>query len=229
MLIGNGTIAGSFREFESNNDFAIFAAGVSNSKASLAHEFERESNLLEKTIEEYAHLMHFIYFSTCSIYDPSESASAYVLHKLDMEKLIKNRCSNYHIFRVSNVVSNTKNKVTIFHFLINNRFNLWVGANRNILDLGDMAQAIRHILLNKLFQNQTINIANPKNYSIKYIVSEMEQFLNCSAVYDEVDRGANFVIDTKIITDIYSQLGINFDETYLFRLLSKYYSNYRII
>ena len=62
MIVGNGLIASGF--LESKEDFSkcvIFASGVSDSKEIKLEEFDRERNLIIKTINENQN-EKFIYF-----------------------------------------------------------------------------------------------------------------------------------------------------------------------
>jgi hypothetical protein len=80
MVIGNGMVAIRFESYKTNDEFLIFASGVSNSKNINPEVYERELILLQRSIQENREKI-FVYFSTCSIYDPEEENSKYVLHK----------------------------------------------------------------------------------------------------------------------------------------------------
>jgi nucleoside-diphosphate-sugar epimerase len=228
MVIGNGTMAKAFTALESNKEILIFASGVANSKETLPKEFEREIKLLNECIAKYSHL-HFVYFSTCSIYDLEEQASPYVEHKLLVEEIIKQQCPTYNIFRISNVGAFTTNTTTIFNYLVNNiknqtPFKLWSKAYRNILAIEDISKVVVYLLKDKNFANKTINIANPKSYSVRYLVQEIENFLQLSADYELIDKGKIFAIDTTIVEPIFFELGIHFDNEYIQKILSTHYS-----
>ena len=115
MIIGNGLIASLFKENDLKN-VMFFASGVSNSMETRKEEFLREENLIHKTISENPDTI-FVYFSTCSIYDSSKTGSDYVLHKLKMEQIVKNSCTDYLILRVSNAVGNGGNPNLLMNYL----------------------------------------------------------------------------------------------------------------
>ena len=117
MIIGNGLIAKALIEIDAP-EMVFFASGVSNSLETNKTAFEREVNLLKKTIEENAG-KKLIYFSTLSIEDQSKQDSAYVLHKIEIENYIKNHCQNYLVLRIGNIVGNGGNENTLFNFLKN--------------------------------------------------------------------------------------------------------------
>lgn len=228
MVIGKGLIAKKFSAYTDNGNVLIFASGVSNSKNTNPAEYEREKNLLLQTLRENKEKT-VVYFSTCSIYDPAESKSQYVAHKLELETIIKTHADSYRIFRVSNVVGQSVNPNTVlnyFYFHINNHinFDLWSGAYRNLIDIDDMYSIAHTILSRSLFKNQVVNIANTENYSAGDIVTALEKQMNQKANYIKIEKGANFTIDTSAIAPIIKEAGIIFEyPAYLHHLIKKYY------
>lgn len=103
MVIGNGMIAKRFSSYQDNDKFILFASGVSNSKNIDLSEYNRETELLKKTVTENPGKT-LVYFSTCSIYDPEEQTGLYVRHKIEKEDYIRQYADRYFIFRVSNIV-----------------------------------------------------------------------------------------------------------------------------
>ena len=120
MVIGNGMVAKKFKSYEDNNDFLIFASGVSNSKNTNPEAYQREFNLLKQQLEMNKGKT-LVYFSTTSIDDPAENDSSYVAHKLSMEKFIASSDVSYVIFRVSNLAGRSANKNTVLNFFIHNK------------------------------------------------------------------------------------------------------------
>jgi dTDP-4-dehydrorhamnose reductase len=112
MIIGNGMIARRFSAFSDRDDVLIFASGVSNSKENRPEAFIREQKLVEESVAQAENRL-FVYFSTCSVTDPTEQGSNYVQHKLFLEKYIAETCPNYLIIRASNVVGETDNLHTV--------------------------------------------------------------------------------------------------------------------
>jgi nucleoside-diphosphate-sugar epimerase len=227
MVIGNGLVAKRFESYNWNNDFLVFASGVSNSKTKNPEAYNREMKLLDESVRKY-NTTPFVYFSTCSIYDPQEKESAYVHHKLNIEDFIQTRAKQYHIFRISNLVGISSNPNTLLNFFFNHvkkevNFDLWANACRNIIDVDHAYLIIDHILNHNLFPNQVINVANQTNEPVKKIIASIEAFLNIKSNYIEIDRGTCFEIDTSPIHPIIQELGIRFDTGYVMELLNKYY------
>ena len=227
MVIGNGLVARRFGLYNSEENFLVFASGVSNSKTKNPEAYNREMKLLNDSIQK-CNTKSLIYFSTCSIYDPQEMESAYVQHKLHIEDIIQTRVKQYHIFRISNLAGISSNPNTLLNFFFNHvkngvNFDVWTNACRNIIDIDHAYLIIDHILKNNLFPNQVINIANPVNHPVKKIITAIETFLNIKSNYIEIDKGTCFEIDTSAIQHIIQKMGIRFDPEYLRGLLNKYY------
>ena len=228
MVIGNGMIAKAFESYRDKEGFIIFASGVSDSTSADTAAFEREIKLVYNTIINNSGKL-FAYFSTCSIYDSSMQHSAYVHHKIKVENLIIKHCSPFIIFRLTNPIGNTRNTHTVVNYFINHivensKFIVWNNASRNIIDIDDMYLICNEILQEKLFINSIVNIANPQNYPVTFIVETIENYFNIRANYGLVDKGGSPVIDTTAVKPLFTKFNINFDEHYLHKLLQKYFS-----
>lgn len=227
MVVGNGMVARLFESYVNSDKFVVFASGVSNSKTIAEDAYRREMDLLQETIKSNPEKT-FIYFSTCSVYDPALQKSRYVLHKLEVENTIARWCKSFHIFRVSNLAGKSGNRNTILNFFVYHiqngiNFDLWENATRNLIDVDDMFKIVNYVLHNSLFQNQVTNIANPENYTTKEIISSIETIWNIRANYVSINEGSAFNIDLSPTVPIIRHLGIHFGNDYLVTLLRKYY------
>jgi len=227
MVIGNGMVAKRFGSYKVNDQFLIFASGVSNSKNINPGAYERELSLLQRSIKENPEKI-LVYFSTCSIYDPGEENSKYVLHKRQIEELIQKDQKHFYVFRVSNLVGHSPNPNTIlnfyvYHILNGINFDLWTNATRNLIDIDDMYNIADNVLKKEVLQNQVINIANTENYTTLEIIMAIENLWNTKANYIPILKGNPFTIDLSAIGPIVKELGIHFGKNYLPNLLRKYY------
>ncbi|RYY67433.1 MAG: NAD-dependent epimerase/dehydratase family protein [Chitinophagaceae bacterium] len=227
MVTGNGMIAKRFSRFAADADRLIFASGVSNSSTTDEAAFKKESDLLLSEMSKYP-AATVVYFSTCSIYDPSLQQSAYVLHKLKMEDVIKTVASSFIIFRVSNPVGFTGNTHTLLNYFVerlltNTPITIWQYASRNLIDLDDMFHICEAVLKDRHWLNKTINVANPVNYPVISILEAMEHHFKVQGNYTLVEKGNSPMIDTTDIQPLYSSLHIDFTHHYLEGLLNKYY------
>ena len=225
MVVGTGLLATAFLEYKNKDDIIIFASGVSNSKETSKEQFLREEKLLCSYLEKYGNSKHFIYFSTCSMYDTYFERSAYTTHKMNMEKIIIDRASRYNIFRLPQVLGkNNKNQLIGFLYkAINNNisFDLY-DIERNIIDIDDVYLIIDEILNNNSFKNKIMNIANFKNIRVIDLVNILEKLIDKKAKYKIVEKEGEFKIYIGDIEKIIIKLNI-FEKNYLENRIRKYY------
>jgi len=226
MIIGNGMIARAFSSYAESKGLTIFASGVSNSKEASPDDYDRERNLLQNNLNrDVDHTL--VYFSTCSIDDPTMRETGYVNHKLEMESLIKRQNQNFVIFRLPQAVGTTSNSTIIkfLHDKIQNAesFELWENSFRNLIDIEDVFKISEYILSHNMFSRSIINIASPINTSIPAIVEILENLIGKRAVFTRIEKGAQYTIDISLILEIIKSLGIKFDVSYPSRIVQKYY------
>ncbi|HSQ45212.1 MAG TPA: hypothetical protein VLM16_09460, partial [Ginsengibacter sp.] len=224
---GNGMIANSFASYKNNESIIIFASGVSNSKDTVEEHYQREFGLLKQTIQDYPEKT-LVYFSTCSIQDVDLASLPYVIHKKNIEEYISKNAEKYYLFRISNLAGVSNNPYTLLNYFIFNilkdqPLTVWKNAFRNIIGVDDMYAIVNYFLQQKENINTLINIANPQNYSVRYIIKSIETHLNKKAIINEVERGDNYDIDVRSIEPLFATLNIQFNDNYLASLLKKYY------
>lgn len=227
MVTGSGMIAKRFSSYADDKRRLVFASGVSHSLAIKKEEFEREENLLRRAIAGNPGRT-LVYFSTCSIYDPSLGSSAYVLHKLKMEGLIREKVPSYLIFRVSNPVGKTNNHHTVLNYFVEHIvgqlfFTVWQYASRNLIDIDDMYAVCHHIIQEDSEPARIVNVANPVNYPVTAIIEAIETHFQKKGHFVLTEKGNSPLIDTSEIQPLFSQLRIEFDQQYLPKLLKKYF------
>ena len=228
MIIGSGLLAKAFsKDFIHDEDVCIYAAGVSNSRCNDNLEFIRERNHRSAALGQAKHLDAFVYFGTCSVADPETQRTAYVQHKLAMEKLIHSH-PRHLILRLPQVAGKSNNPNTLLNFLYSKilcceSFDLWSNASRNIIDVGDVLNISKQLIAGSSHRNTTINIANPINYPIIKIVTTIEELVGKRSTYNLVECGSEYSIDVRKIKPILERLNLTFDVDYLKLLLTKYY------
>ncbi len=224
MIIGKGLIASQFLEVD-REDVIFFASGVSNSSETRKEEFLREQKLVEETINLYWNKL-FVYFSTCSIYDSSKYDSSYVLHKLHMEEVIKQKASKYLILRVSNAVGKGGNPNLLMNYLyrqIINDCELTVHqyATRNLIDVEDIKK-ITLKYIDSMSWNKIVNVAYSQNFRIAEIIENFEKNYTKNARKIEENKGEHYSID---IHELDYEFPIKDKDEYLDNLIKKYYRN----
>jgi len=229
MIVGTGLIARAFAAHQDAlGDTCIYAAGVSNSSCTDPREFERERQRVLAAMADIPADNLFLYFSTCSIADSAGQGSAYVLHKSAMESLVAQR-KRYLIFRLPQLAGATPNPHTLLNYLYarivrSERFAIWSGASRNIIDVDDVASIATAVVIAEQACGEIINIANTHNSSIFDIVRWMEAVVGHRAIFDIIDRGAGYAIDTDRIQASLRRCRISFSGDYLYRTIRKYYA-----
>ena len=225
MIVGSGLLARAFYPLYFNRtDVCIYAAGVSNSNCADKKEFDRERDRLQSTLTQCPKGLLFVYFSTCSFSDPEMHNSLYIKHKMAMECLVQTH-PNYLIFRLPQVAGRTPNPHTLLNYLFarisrSESFHLWIKAKRSIIDVDDIVLIANRIIEKNLVKNKFINIANPINYKMTEIVEVMEAVVGKNAIFEVLDRGSEYLIDVNNVT----LAGVDFDDHYLRKLITKYYS-----
>jgi hypothetical protein len=232
MIVGSGLIARAFMQVGANDlrSTCFYAAGVANSGCQDEREFQRERDRLNAALDGCRMGDRLVYFSSCSIADPASCDSAYVHHKLRMEDLVRAR-ARYLILRLPQVAGNTPNPHTLLNYLHahiarSERFHIWGGATRNIIDVDDIVKITLDLIETEGASAETINIANPHSTAMLDIVHALERVLDTRAVFDVLDKGAKVPIDTGRITASIRRCGIRFGNAYLGNIIEKYYGAY---
>ena len=228
MIIGNGMLANAFKSSDAiEKGVCIFASGVSNSHCNDVREFNREAELLQNKLASHNDPAAFVYFGTCSVYDPISQLQPYVLHKLEMEKLVQGHPFGL-IVRLPQVAGPHASPHTLLAKLcesirLGRIINVWENASRNIIDVTDVIKIVSSWISISDRTKKVINVANPISYSIKTIINSAEAVLGCKAVLNMVPIGAIYGIDISVIEPLIKNLEINFDKDYISRVIARYY------
>ena len=232
MIVGSGLVARAFtaQAHALPADTVVYAAGVSNSSCRDQREFARERERLCAALREAGSGWQFIYFSTCSVEDPEARTSLYVTHKRAMEELVAER-TRHLVFRLPQLAGATPNPHTLLNYLYARivraeRFQIWGRAHRNIIDIDDVARIAIDLMQAERATDETINIANVHGSSVLEVVRTMEQVLGRSAIFDNMDQGSTYAIDTRRIQASLQRCAITFPPTYLRDVIMKYYGHH---
>ena len=220
-------LAKVFSAYAERDDIVILAAGISNSRELRLEEYERELNLVKKTISSIAD-RQLIYFGTCSVYDPDAANSPYVLHKLNVENMISDAVTNFTLFRLPQVVGRMANSKTLISFLYKSivthqSIDVWSGAYRYIIDVDDVASIVSHAINNKMFTNSIVNVSSNPSLVME-LIKILEDITGENAICSLIEKGSFYSIDATSIRPILEQLGIEFGPKYTISVLSKYCS-----
>ena len=197
MVTGSGMIAHAFMDLASDDRVHVFASGVSRSSESEPQVFARERLLIEIQPVDHG---RFIYFSSCSIYDPTLRDSPYVAHKLQMEALVRERHADHLILRLPNLVGRTSNPHTLTNFLRDRivsgqPFDIHMRACRYLLDVEDVSTDLRLLFQLSALKGSTIDVCGSHAFPIPELVHTMEEVLGQRTHLREVDAGSCFTVD----------------------------------
>ena len=228
MVLGSGLLARAFSShFLDSEANCVYAAGVSNSNCSDPREFDREKDRLQTAISQYHSADLFLYFGTCSVQD--QIASPYVQHKLKMEKMVAEH-PQYLILRLPQTAGRTENPHTLLNYIFariirSERFQVWKNARRNIIDVDDVVRIAIDLALQEGARRECINVANSSDNSMAEIVEMMAKVVGKKPIYDSVDKGNTYCIDTLRIRETVARCEVDFGSNYLEAVIEKYFSN----
>jgi nucleoside-diphosphate-sugar epimerase len=229
MIVGNGMLANAFvPHYLDDPDTCIYASGVSNSRCFDNSDFLRERTKLLNTLAESGDFSTFVYFGTCSVNDPTAIDTAYVQHKIAMEKLVSAH-PGYLIFRLPQIAAKTGNPNNLLnalnrHLTTGLEFTMWCNAYRNIIDIDDVLSIALRFLADHRQRKNWINIANPRCTPIGEVVAAMERAVGATMNIRCVDRGAHYPIDVSPMLSSGYAAHCQFDVDYIERVIAKYYA-----
>lgn len=180
MIVGRGLLGKAFADSSENyGGYCIFVSGVSDSSLTDIREFERERDLIYKTITENYGL-RFIYISSV-LSGHKGTKNYYYSHKVNMEYLIKDISNDYIIFKVPQIIGNGGNKNNLInHFktaiLNDEEVIVYNKIRRVILDIDDLIDIVNYCK-DKVYC-ETINISNIEKIKVVDLVNIIGKVLN---------------------------------------------------
>jgi len=228
LIVGNGLIANAFEKLREREDVFLFASGVSNSLETDQDAFLREQNLLTESLKKHSNKL-FIYFGTCSVYDPSAVTSPYVQHKLKMERIVVESGASYAIFRIPQIVGERGNSATLLNYLrrkikTGEMFDLWCDAIRYLVDIDDVVRFVIYVIDSAKRSDVLVNLVTTPSTVLDILVC-LEQIVGKKAIYSPIDKGSSYSIPLLEPNLTTSKAGIIIDDKYLEKVLRKYYAN----
>jgi nucleoside-diphosphate-sugar epimerase len=216
VIVGNGLLANAFAPY----------FGVSNSQETRQEAFEREHELLRRLLANDT--TRLVYFGSCGVATAESDLTAYMRHKKRMESIVLTSRLGL-VLRLPQVVGRTSNRHTLTNFLHDSitagkHFTVWRHAERNLIDVDDIARIGAALAVEMTGSTRAISIAAEKSLPMVDIVNIFEHVLGKKANYSVVDKGASMSIDTSTIREISARLGISLGDGYVENVISKYYS-----
>jgi nucleoside-diphosphate-sugar epimerase len=228
MVIGNGMIAKAFKQYADDDSIIIFASGVSNSREIRQEEFDREEKLMKSLINKDAIL---VYFSTCSLYDPTLNSSPYVRHKRVMEYVARYNFNKSIVFRLPNVIGHTENPNTFFNYIKNQiqqqkTISVHRNASRYLIDVDDLTTLLPTIIENYKNSHETgqqnFEVAFDNKTMVMDIVKMMMEIMNKKSEIEIINDGCDYEFDRKSFKEYLKSINYEEPKDYTYNLLKKY-------
>ena len=206
MIVGGGIIARSMSDLIV--DATIFASGVSNSSCTDPLEFLREKQLLLSQDRG----RKLVYFSTCSLSDGSVK-NAYLLHKLEMEKLVSENFEEWLVLRIPTVVGSGGNTNNFFNYISKRlRKNELVYAQsltyRHLLDAEDIKKLVSTMI--EKTNKEIVDVCLDNSATALWLISMMKSELGSDSEIVILTDTTNQIVDNtrlkSIIGDIFDQI-----------------------
>ena len=223
MIIGDGLLGRCFKKNGEYNNHLIFTSGVSNSKETNQDFFDREKDLVIKTIRENKDLI-FVYFSSVLV---GINKNKYYNHKLEIEELIKKETDNYIIFRIPQVIGYDGNKNNLINKIkdsINNYETIIIyrDINRSLLDVDDLVDIVNYC--KDKTTNTTLFISGIELVSVLELVNGIGLILNkypITKTEDSIEDNNWDFDNSQIIKEAIIWLKIN-ETNYTNKTIKKY-------
>lgn len=230
MIYGKNMISKRFMPYALDENYSVFVGDIHDSTIVNPSEFASEAEEIERLINEFPNRF-FVYFSSCSILDPSLQDSPYVKHKIAMEAKVSNLAPNFLVCRLPQVVGLNGEKSNLVDYLVEaifteSEFDLWTHAERNLIDIDDVYEIVDEILRSNTLKNSIINVANPRSTTVEEIVSDIGVFLGIEPKFSRKDRVTKYEIDISKIESVIEDLDMAFGSDYFSSTLNKYFSHY---
>ena len=227
IIVGSGLIAKALDKIPSNDDFLIFASGVSDSCETREVEFQREIDLIQESLQRNKKL---IYFSSLDVVLRKDKFNSYLRHKLNVEKILEKKSAI--VLRLPQLVGSRQNKKNLIPYLYNKivnkkEFELKINYLRNLVDINDLSKIVECLIKKNNYSEKYLNIFNPKFIKILDIIRIIERLSNTKAIYTISEE--SFEINNLTVSDEYlsflKESSVEFHSLYNIDLIKKYFFN----
>lgn len=204
-VLGGGMLAQGFARAKPDlPDCLVFARGVADSSCEDEAQFERERAALRATLEQaLAKEQRLVYFSSAGKVcgpttqpadedAPPRPETAYGLHKVACETMVRESGADHLILRLPNVVGPGQNEKQLVPSLIRQaragHARLHGEATRDLLHLDDVVEQTL-ALLRKGVRHETFHLVSGHSTPVTTIFAEIERLLGTSASVEVVPTG----------------------------------------
>jgi hypothetical protein len=222
MIVGRGLIAREFFKYKKKikKNTILFASGVSNSNNKNKKRFSREIKKLKQYLN---YKKKIIYFSSIDTLNHKRKTE-YLDHKRYCENLIMNSNSPYLIIRTTQIVGKSKNKNTLFNFLIekikrNKTVYIYNNYIRNLIQISDFSKFV----IKKIKCDGFLNLMGPENISAYRLALKIKKNCNTNTKIKKLKKNDFFyqkILSQKKIK-IYTIKKKNYNDQLIKKFISK--------
>lgn len=227
MIVGHGLLARAFAaRYADKSDVTIFASGVSNSRTTDETAFARERALLAPLLDGPGRV---VYFGSCgSTNSDPLTDTPYMRHKRAMEAMVASSPAGL-VLRLPQVVGLTANPTTLTNFirdriLSGTLFTVWTKAERNLIDVEDVAAIGARLIERGGDDGRIFSIASAASLPMPEIVAILERVLGRKAHFVTEPLGSPLRIQADQALAIADELGIDLGTGYAEAVIRKYYA-----
>jgi nucleoside-diphosphate-sugar epimerase len=223
IVVGSGMLAKAFSNAPIPNNIVIVAAGVADSQEVNDKMFEREFIMLEALLTNNPD-SKFVYFSTCSIYQ--NVLTPYIKHKKLVEEYLVNNTQDYLVCRLPQVVGFTFNNTIVSYFtksILNNKeLSISKNAERQLIDVKDVARIVYTLIRNAEYKSTSINISNEVRIPVIEIASKIAEIIGAELKYKLIDSGEKYDIPCDNLKAFLTTSDLIYDDDYSDKILKNY-------
>lgn len=224
MIVGTGLIGSSLISVDMPG-VTVFASGVSNSQETSQDSFRRERDLLHGHLSQPRE-NHLIYISTCSVSDPLQVSSPYIVHKKEMEKLTRSD-PNTSIVRLPSVVGPSGNKRNLVNYFVEailsgEKIFVQELAKRYLLGVDEMTSLIGAYISHGPENGGTVEFAPPFSTPVTELVRQIEEILGLEGNVEVVNGGSSYLVDFMDTARYSKSARVEFPENYTNSILKKW-------
>lgn len=218
-IVGRGMIARAFAQSRSDKCL-FFCSGVSKSTEKNPEQFEKETRLLNESMDKDGDSC-FVYFS--SVLAPSES-NEYYAHKKRMENLVISNSKTYLIIRLPQVAGSVANDTLLPNFIkkiyLGQNIEVYKNAPRSIIDIDDVV-AIFDLVYGSGKRNEIINICPEYSFQPQELVNLISCLLKRQSSCSVLEKTSIQHCESSPIVKKYGYIFGDLN-TYLQRVVEKY-------
>ena len=230
-IIGNGFIGrnvNKLRKYIIKSGYTIYTAGISNSNTNSKKELRKEIRLF-KIFSKENNSKKLIFISTADVSNNLKRNNLYIINKVKIENIIRKEFNDYIIFRLPQIIGNSKNKKTLINYFYRNikknkTIDVLSGVKRNILDIDDVIKVLKIIIFEKKLIKRTITLSNKYFVQPIDIVKIFEKKLNKVAKirFKRVSK-ENWNLENDMSKKLFNKAKVKFDKNYLIKKINKYF------